>query len=114
MLGHGEGGPAVAARGPAPPALLFIQTFVGDAVQVLAARKLFTYCRAGEAVRRAVVAGGGVHMLLIMLDSLDNTVRDLCTRTLTDLAADDGVRCGQGRQRWRGSQDTGRVGRVQA
>lgn len=72
---------------------------------MLAARKLFTYCRAGEAVRRAVVAGGGVHMLLIMLDSVDNTVRDLCTRTLTDLAADDGVRCGQGGQRWRGSQD---------
>lgn len=60
--------------------------------QVLAARKLFRYCRAGKEVQRAVVEAKGVHMLLIMLDSLDNTVRDLCTRTLTDLAADERVR----------------------
>lgn len=32
-------------------------------------------------------------MLLIMLDSLDRTLRDVCTRLLTDLAADDRVRC---------------------
>lgn len=42
-------------------------------------------------------------MLLIMLDSLDNTVRDLCTRTLTDLAADESVRCGGGAALRRGS-----------
>lgn len=59
---------------------------------MLAARKLFKYCRSGSEVQRAVVAEGGVHMLLIMLDSLDNVVRDLCTRTLTDLAAEDSVR----------------------
>lgn len=59
--------------------------------QVDAARKLHVYCRSGEDVQKAVVAEGGVHMLLIMLDSLDNTIRDLCTRTLTDLAADDNV-----------------------
>ncbi len=59
---------------------------------MLAARKLFKYCRSGETVQRAVVEAKGVHVLLIMLDSLDYTVRDLCTLTLTDLAADDGVR----------------------
>lgn len=40
----------------------------------------------------AIAAAGGVHMLLIMLDSLDRSLRDLCTRILTDLAADDRVR----------------------
>ncbi|GAB4816359.1 hypothetical protein N2152v2_003405 [Parachlorella kessleri] len=61
--------------------------------QILAARKLFSYCRdCGEAVHRAVVEAKGVHVLLIMLDSLDSTVRDLCTRTVTQLAADERVR----------------------
>ena len=71
---------------------------------MLAAKKLFKYCRSGEAVQRAVVAEGGVHMLLIMLDSLDNTVRDLCTRTLTDLAADEAVRWVLGRALGRGQR----------
>jgi hypothetical protein len=65
--------------------------------QVLAARKLHAYCRhSGRPVEAATVAAGGVHMLIIMLDSLDRTLRDLCTRILTDLAADDAVRyvCG--------------------
>lgn len=63
-------------------------------VQVLAARKLHAYCRhCGRPVEAAIVAAGGVHMLLIMLDSLDRSLRDVCTRLLTDLAADDRVRC---------------------
>lgn len=62
--------------------------------QVLAARKLHAYCRhCGRPVEAAIVAAGGVHMLLIMLDSLDRSLRDVCTRLLTDLAADDRVRC---------------------
>lgn len=61
--------------------------------QVLAARKLHAYCRhCGRPVEAAIVAAGGVHMLLIMLDSLDRSLRDVCTRLLTDLAADDRVR----------------------
>lgn len=63
-------------------------------MQVLAARKLHAYCRhCGRPVEAAIVAAGGVHMLLIMLDSLDRSLRDVCTRLLTDLAADDRVRC---------------------
>ncbi len=61
--------------------------------QVLAARKLHAYCRhCGRPVEAAIVAAGGTHMLLIMLDSLDRVLRDVCTRLLTDLAADDRVR----------------------
>ncbi|EFN51629.1 hypothetical protein CHLNCDRAFT_140051 [Chlorella variabilis] len=61
--------------------------------QVLAARKLHAYCRhCGRPVEASVAAAGGVHMLLIMLDSLDRGLRDVCTRILTDLAADDSVR----------------------
>lgn len=62
-------------------------------LQVLAARKLHAYCRhSGRPVEAAIVGAGGVHMLLIMLDSLDRCLRDVCTRILTDLAADDRVR----------------------
>lgn len=74
-------------------------------LQVLAARKLHAYCcHSGRPVEAAIAAAGGVHMLLIMLDSLDRNLRDLCTRILTDLAADDRVRCERGRgcARWRG------------
>lgn len=60
---------------------------------MLAARKLHAYCRhCGRPVEAAIVAAGGTHMLLIMLDSLDRVLRDVCTRLLTDLAADDRVR----------------------
>ena len=88
------------------------------AEQVLATRKLLAYCRGAggnsggggsengangagngssgdggsRAVEQAVVAAGGVPLLLIMLDSLDRTLRDVCTRLLTDLAADERVR----------------------
>ena len=61
--------------------------------QVLAARKLHAYCRhCGRPVEAAIAAAGGTHMLLIMLDSLDRSLKDVCTRLLTDLAADDRVR----------------------
>jgi hypothetical protein len=63
--------------------------------QVLAARKLHAYCRhGGRPVEAAIAAAGGVHMLLIMLDSLERGLRDVCTRILTDLAADDRIRWG--------------------
>lgn len=62
--------------------------------QILAARKLHAYCRhCGRPVEAAIIAAGGTHMLLIMVDSLDRSLRDVCTRLLTDLAADDRVRC---------------------
>lgn len=40
----------------------------------------------------AVASAGGVQLLLIMLDSLDRSLRDLCTRILTDLAEEERVR----------------------
>ena len=62
--------------------------------QVMAARKLHAYCRAcGRPVEAAIAAAGGVHMLLIMLDSLERTLRDICIRILTDMAADHRIRC---------------------
>eukprot|EP00887_Chlorella_sp_A99_P008261 scaffold12.g8261.t1 len=56
--------------------------------QAAAARRLLSYCeRCGTPVHSAVGAAGGVHMLLIMLDSLDRGVRDACVRLLAGLAA---------------------------
>lgn len=77
----------------AVPSLLSLLLSGRTDEQVLAARKLHAYCRhSGRPVEAAIAAAGGVHMLLIMLDSLDRSLRDLCTRILTDLAADDRVR----------------------
>lgn len=77
----------------AVPSLLSLLLSGRTDEQVLAARKLHAYCRhSGRPVEAAIAAAGGVHMLLIMLDSLDRNLRDLCTRVLTDLAADDRVR----------------------
>lgn len=105
---HARNGPYVAAClqpsvAPVPGRLLSprcdTQLSTGPApapLQVLAARKLHAYCRhSGRPVEAAIAAAGGVHMLLIMLDSLDRNLRDLCTRILTDLASDDRVRCVQ-------------------
>ena len=60
---------------------------------MLAARKLHAYCRhSGRPVEVAIASAGGVQLLLIMLDSLDRSLRDLCTRILTDLAEEERVR----------------------